>query len=248
MVRALVTGASRGIGRAIARALLVESASVALAVREPESVAQLVEGSGGFAAPRAVALAVDLRQAEQVDGLIDRAVAVLGGLDVLVNCAGVVLYRPLGEVSRDELAEQLEINFIAPFVLSQAAAMYMSAHGGGAIVNVASTLGLRPAPRTAAYGASKAALIALTRSVALEFGSAGVRANALAPGLIETDMIRVPRDPSVPVDAQLKALGELALLKRLGTPEEIAEAALFLIRNPYITGSVLVADGGVLLA
>ena len=270
-MKALVTGASRGIGRAIVRALLAESASVALAVRDPASVADWVAdaAAGARAATAldadspaqvghspghtaegalAVALAVDLRRSEDVDRLVPRAMAALGGLDVLVNCAGIVHYRALPHVSHAELSEQLEVNFVAPFMLSQAAAAHMARSGGGVILNVASTLGLRPAPQTAAYAASKAALIALTRSLALEFGAQHVRANALAPGLIDTDMIRAPRSAGLVPAAQWKALAQLPLLKRLGTPEEIAGAALLLIRNPYITGAVLEVDGGLLLA
>jgi NAD(P)-dependent dehydrogenase (short-subunit alcohol dehydrogenase family) len=164
-MKALVTGASRGIGRAVVDALCATGADVALAVRDVASVPPLV-------AARGTLLSVDLRDEAQTETLVERALTALGGLDVLVNCAGVVHYDFLPGVSRARLMEQLEVNFVAPFVLSQRAAAHMRTAGGGAIVNVASTLGLRPAAQTAAYAASKAALISLTRSLALEFGAA----------------------------------------------------------------------------
>jgi NAD(P)-dependent dehydrogenase (short-subunit alcohol dehydrogenase family) len=249
-MKALVTGASRGIGRAVAQALLDSGAQVALAVRDETSVASLLA-----AAPAALALGVDLRHVDQTASLVDRASAALGGLDVLVNCAGIVRYGALGAVSRAELMEQLEVNFVAPFALSQRAAAQMRGTGGGVIVNVASTLGLRPAPQTAAYSASKAALISLTRSLALEFARDGVRVNAVAPGVIDTDMVRVlrqapgpnPGDAAAQLEAQLSKLRELHPLHRLGTPEEVAQAVLFLISAKFVTGTVLVADGGLLL-
>jgi len=249
-MKALVTGASRGIGRAVANALLAADAHVALAVRDLASVAQLT------ASAKAIALGVDLRRADQTEVLVERAVSALGGLDVLVNCAGIVHYNPLGQVSRAELMEQLEVNFVAPFLLGQRAAVHMrSAGAGGAIVNVASTLGLRAAAQTAAYAASKAALISLTESLALEFGRDRVRVNAVAPGVIDTDMVRVARpgpDSSAQatastLEAQLAELRELHLMRRLGTPEEVAEAVLYLLRAEFVTGTVLVVDGGLLL-
>jgi NAD(P)-dependent dehydrogenase (short-subunit alcohol dehydrogenase family) len=222
---------------------------VAVALRDDSSIAAWAERS-----PTARALRVDLRNEDDTAGLVARASAALGGLDVLVNCAGVVHYTALGAVSRAELLAQLELNFVAPFVLSQQAALHMRAAGGGAIVNVASTLGIRPAPLTAAYAASKAALLSLTRSLALEFAPE-VRVNAVAPGVIDTDMVRVLRgesvvgdgDRSAQLEAQLSALRALHPLRRLGTPAEVAEAVLFLIGAKFVTGSVLVADGGLLL-
>jgi NAD(P)-dependent dehydrogenase (short-subunit alcohol dehydrogenase family) len=252
-VKALVTGASRGIGRAIANLLLEHDAEVALAVRDPNSVAELVASH-----PRAIALQVDLSRPEQTEALIDRASTALSGLDVLVNCAGIVRYRSIAELTRAELLEQMELNLYAPLELARRAALHMRAAGlGGTIVNVASTLGIRPVPLTAAYAASKAALISVTRSLALEFGPDHVRVNALAPGVVDTEMVRVVRTPpsstAVPrahaeaVEAELAALRALHPLGSLGTPREIAEAALYLIQAQFVSGTVLVVDGGLLL-
>jgi len=250
-MRVLLTGASRGIGRAIARALHERQARAVWAVRDPQdpALAQLLA-----AAPSATALPLDLRDREQTRTLVERACAALGGLDVLINCAGIVRYEPLMELAEASLYEQFEVNCFAPMFIAQAAARYMSAHGGGAIVNVASTLGLKPAPLTAAYAASKAALISFTRSLALEFAPAQVRVNAVAPGVIDTDMIRAERPAETGADGaaltgeeQLAQLRALHPLGRLGTAEEVAQAVLYLVDARFVTGSVLVADGGLLL-
>jgi NAD(P)-dependent dehydrogenase (short-subunit alcohol dehydrogenase family) len=173
--------------------------------------------------------------------------------------------------------EQLEVDFVAPFVLSQRAAAQMRAAGGGVIVNVASTLAFSPAPLTAAYAAAKAALISMTRSLALELAKSGVRVNAVAPGVVDTEMVRVLRDdgetvaglgadpvqPRSPaavehaaapahsdverIEAQLDGLRALHPLGRLGTPEDVVEAVRYLIGAKFVTGTVLVVDGGLSL-
>ena len=246
-MRALVTGASRGIGRAVADALLAAHAHVALAVRDASAVAQLTAAN-----QRAHALTVDLLDAAQTESLVDRACSALGGLDALINCAGIVHYTPVSQLTRAQLLEQLEVNFVAPCVLSQRAALQMRATGGGAIVNVASTLGLKPALDTAAYAATKAALISLTQSMALEFGADRVRVNAVAPGVVDTDMIRAPRptrgEAAMPLAVQLERLRGLHLVGRLGTAEDVAEAVMYLLHAQFVTGTVLTVDGGLLLA
>jgi 3-oxoacyl-[acyl-carrier protein] reductase len=246
-MRALVTGASRGIGRAVALALLrEEGARLALGVRDPASVTSLLRAASG-----SVALQVDLRDPAQSAGLVERAWAALGGLDVVINCAGIVYYTAAAELTRAELLEQLEVDFLAPLAISQDAARRMRDAGGGVIVNVASTLGLQPAPLTAAYGAAKAALIAWTRALALEFGTQRVRVNAVAPGIIDTDMIRAPRAAALSgeqLEKQLDGLRQLQPLGRLGSAEEVADAVMFLVKNEFATGSVLVLDGGLTLA
>jgi NAD(P)-dependent dehydrogenase (short-subunit alcohol dehydrogenase family) len=249
-MRVLVTGASRGIGRAVASALLQRGDTVALAVRDPASVAPLLA-----AAPGSVALPVELRRQDEVATLVARACAALGGIDGLVNCAGIVRYTASDLLERDELMEQLEVNFIAPLTLCQHAANAMRAAGsGGAIVNLASTLALKPAPLTAAYASSKAALIAWTRTLALEYGAERIRVNAVAPGIVDTDMIRVIRGTTPTaadaqkLEAQLDELRKLHVLGRLGTAQEVADAVLYLLSAKFVTGSVLVIDGGLTLA
>lgn len=241
-MRVLVTGASRGIGRAVAQRLHGEGHVLALSARGgPNLAAVLAETPGSHGLPADLLLTAD------AEALVGRAVAALGGLDALVCCAGIVHYASALETGTRELAEQLQLNTIAPFLLSQQAGRHLAAAGGGSIVHVASTLGVRPAPDTAGYAASKAALISLTRSFALELGPSDVRVNAIAPGVVDTDMIRVARRPGVDVAAQLQELAALHPLGRLGQPAQVAEAVSYLLGARFVTGSVLTLDGGLLL-
>jgi len=252
-VRVLVTGASRGIGRAVARRLHADGHALALSARRAEHLEPVLSELVG-----SEALAADLERSEEAAGLVERAVAALGGLDALVHCAGVVRYASALETSAAELQLQLQVNTVAPFLLSQGAARHMiTAGSGGCIVHVASTLGIRPAADTSAYAASKAALISLTRAFALELGPSNIRVNAIAPGLIDTDMIRVVRAPDrasldpeqtqARIAAQLTELAQLHPLNHLGDPEDVAEAVAYLLTADFISGSVLVLDGGLSL-
>ena len=185
-MRALVTGASRGIGLAVARRLHAHGATVALVARASAALSAAQSELVG-----SVALAADLSRAGEPERVVGAAFEALGRLDAVVNCAGMVRYADAFETSNDDLRAQLELNFVAPFVICREVAKRMrDQSGGGAIVNVASTLGLRPAAQTAAYSASKAALLSMTRAFALELGRFGIRVNAVAPGLVDTDMIR----------------------------------------------------------
>ncbi len=249
--RIVVTGASRGIGHAVAAALLARGDAVALVARDEQALTSLAS-----AAPeRAHCLVADLAQPGQAEATVERAAAALGGLDGLICCAGVVRYEFVGGISRSELAAQLAVNFLAPVLASQRAAALMG--GGGSIVHLASTLALQPAPGTLGYAAAKAALLAAVKTLAAELAPQGVRVNAVAPGGVDTDMIRVPRlapgEPSprgaaltTRIAAELAALRALHPLGRLGTPAEISAAVLFLLDAQWITGTVLVIDGGLL--
>ncbi len=252
-MRVLVTGASRGIGRAVALALAARGARLALVARDATLLTRV---AGETRAP--VAIAADLARSERVEALVDHAVSVLGGLDALVNCAGLVRYAAVGGIAIDELQQQLAVNFVAPFLLAQRAAWHMRENEhGGSIVNVASTLGQKPAPSTAVYAATKAALISMTQSFALELGPRRIRVNAVAPGVIDTDMVRVVR-PSFEatsggtdrarIEQQLGELRQLHLVQRLGTPEDVAASVLYLLDAEFVSGSVLVVDGGLSLA
>lgn len=238
---ALVTGASRGIGRAVVECLVASGRKVIASARESAALREL-EREG------VVVLAQDLSQ-PHADALIERA-ARIGTLSEVVLAAGIARYQSFAEVSEEELRAQLELNFVAPFLLLRALARTMQA---GSIVVVASTLAFRSAPTTAAYAASKAALVSAARSAALELAPR-VRVNVLAPGVVDTDMIRVPRRELLPgedraalIGEQLEALRALHPLGRLGTPEEVAEAVRYLLEAPWLTGSVLTLDGGLTL-
>jgi 3-oxoacyl-[acyl-carrier protein] reductase len=247
---ALVTGATRGIGRAIVEQLLARGRKVVACARDGRALAELARPHPG----RVVGIAIDLTQPSAAAWVVDEAERSVGPLSELVCAAGMVDYAPIGEVSEHKLRAQLELNFVAPFAMMQRAGVLMQARNNGSMVALASTLALRPAPSTAAYGASKAALISAVRSLALELAPS-VRVNAVAPGVVDTDMVRVPRRALEPderreqvVDEQLEQLRKLHPLGRLGNISDVADATLFLLEASWITGSVLTVDGGLTLA
>lgn len=233
--RVVVTGASRGIGRAVVEALLARGATVAVVARTREALADIAAQAGEG---RVVVCAADVADAEHRQRLVARLASELGRVDALVQCAGIAPRAPVGEIRESDVASTLAVNFTAPLLLAQSIAGLMRAQGGGgSIVNVASTLGLVPAAGAAVYAASKAALISATRTLALELAADGIRVNAIAPGLVDTEMLR-GRDRD--------ALGRLHPLGRVGRPSEIAEAVVHLLDAQWTTGTVHVVDGGLL--
>ena len=250
--RVLLTGASRGIGRSIAETLLRAGARLAAVGRDQGTLETLL----GQAGTGHCVLTADLADASQSDSLVERAAAALGGLDMFVSAAGVVEYTHLAALTPDAIERQHTVNFVSPMRIALGAARVLPR--SGCMVFVASTLGLQPAPLTLAYGASKAALISAVRSLALELAPRGIRVNAVAPGPVDTDMLRVVRyaqgDSRVAPEAvearireQLDALRQLHPLQRLGTPEDVAYTVGYLLTAPYVTGNILPVDGGLLL-
>lgn len=250
----VVTGASRGIGRATVDAILARGGKVVAVARDQGLLATLQASSPN----RVRALPADLQQLDRIPELAGRAVEAFGGVDGLVNCAGVARYEPVGAIALASVEAQLRVNLVAPLLFSQALAPHLRA-SGGSIVNVSSTLSERAAPHTVVYAATKAALNAVTRGLALELASSGVRVNAVLPGGVETDMLRAPRlqpgetlDPGeieARVTSQLAGLAALHPLGgRLGTPEEVAAVILSVLDQTWQTGSLVTIDGGLSLA
>jgi 3-oxoacyl-[acyl-carrier protein] reductase len=249
MNTALVTGATRGIGRAVVLALLSAGRRVVAVGRDATALSALERAHPG----RVVGLAIDLSQPRAAAFAVDEAERVVGPLDELVYAAGIVEYAPALEAGEAALRRQLELNFIAPFTMVQRAGQRMTARGQGAIVAVASTLAFAVAPGTAAYAASKAALVNAMRTFALELAP-HVRVNVVAPGVVDTEMVRVPRKPlradenrEEAIEAELVALRALHPLQRLGSADEVAEAVLYLLAARWVTGTVLTVDGGLTL-
>jgi 3-oxoacyl-[acyl-carrier protein] reductase len=242
---AVVTGGSRGVGLAVTVALAKHGMRVLAVARSFGNVFEAACTELGDGAARVDTLSVDLLDGAARASVIPEALRRFGGLDALVNNAGIVRYARLDGASAEDLRAQFELNVFAPHELSVAALPALR-RSQGAIVNVASTLAFRPAEFTGAYGGTKAALVAMTKTLALEEARHQVRVNAVAPGILDTDMIRA-RDPKTGITAAPESLGALHPVGRLGTPDEIAESVVFLLRSPWTTGTTLTIDGGLSL-
>ncbi|HVO21971.1 MAG TPA: 3-oxoacyl-[acyl-carrier-protein] reductase [Anaeromyxobacter sp.] len=238
---ALVTGASRGIGRAVATTLARGGATVALNYAGNEAAAaealRMVEEAG---APRAQLFRFDVADPAACAAAVESIVAEWGGLHVLVNNAGVALDQLVMRIKDEEWNRQLQVNLTGAFNLVRAVARPMMKQRGGAIVNLTSVVGEMGNAGQAAYAATKAGLIGLTKAVARELASRHVRVNAVAPGYVDTDMTQ-----ALPEAARGKLL-ELIPLARMGTAQDVADAVAFLASEQasYVTGEVLRVNGG----
>jgi NAD(P)-dependent dehydrogenase (short-subunit alcohol dehydrogenase family) len=196
---ALVTGAARGIGLAVARKFAEQRYRVALLdVDAPALHAEL----RAFPGDQAMAVECDVAHAGQVREAVAKVEGRFGRLDALVNNAGIAVFKPLLETTYEEWQRVMDVNLTGPFLCVQACAPIMMRNGGGAIVNIASISGLRASTLRVAYGTSKAALMHLTRQQAVELGNSGIRVNAVAPGPVDTAMARQVHTPSIPNSAR----------------------------------------------
>ncbi len=244
--KALVLGGGGPVGRAIAGGLAEAGADVCLASltqgRDDEFAVNSAANEIWALGRKGRAFVIDATNAAQVRGAVEGAAAELGGLTVLVNNTDRPLHKPALDTSYDEWTRTLALNVGAAFVASQAAARLMIAAGGGRIINVTSILGERGMANDAAYGAAKAALIGLTRSLAIEWAREGVRVNAIGLGWIEGA-------PGVGADEGLRAqLGKYVPTRRLGRPEEVAGTAVYMASaaSDFMTGEVVFIDGAAL--
>jgi len=239
---ALVTGAGQGIGKAISLMFAKEGAAVAVADIKEENAREAVkeiESLGG----RAIALKVDVSSSSDAEKMVEDAVTGLGGLHILVNNAGITRDKLLLRMSEEDWDVVLKVNLKGAFNATKAAVRVMSKNRYGRIVNIASIVGLTGNPGQANYSASKAGLIAFTKTVAREFAGRGITCNAVAPGFIDTPMTQV-----LPDNAKEALIARIPL-ERLGTPEDVAEGVIFLAsdRATYITGHVLNINGGMFM-
>lgn len=241
--RVLVTGAARGIGRAVAIAFGAEGARVAINDRRPGAELDAVCAAVAAAGGEATALAMDVASLGAADEMVGDATRALGGLDVLVNNAAVVLVRPLLDTSDADWAEVLATNLTAPFRLCRAVVAGMRAQGGGCIVNVVSELAWLGRADYAAYTATKGGLVSLTRSLARELAPA-IRVNAVAPGPTDTPMLA-----SELTTPALRARELDIPLRRLAEPEEVAASVVFLAseRARFYCGEIVSPNGGALM-
>jgi NAD(P)-dependent dehydrogenase (short-subunit alcohol dehydrogenase family) len=236
---ALVTGAARGIGLATAERFLAEGWRVALLDIEGELLRDAV---GALKRPdQAMALPCDVSNSDAVNAAIEAVGTRFGRLDALINNAGVATFAPLLETTNEDWNRILAVNLTGPFLCTKAAVPLMRARGGGAIVNITSISAVRASTLRSAYGTSKAGLAHLTKQLAVELASAGIRVNAVAPGPVETAMAKAVHTPEIRADYH-----DAIPLNRYGLEAELAEAIFFLScdRSSYITGQMLAVDGG----
>lgn len=241
---AVVTGATRGIGRATAELLASEGWWVLGSGTDEEAgqklAAELARGAGGSF------LAADLRDTDAAERIIDHAVDAAGRLDLLVNNAGVHFLGRIPEIEVERYDELMAINLRGAYLLARAAIPVMVERGGGVIVNVSSEAGLSAVPEQAPYNMSKAAMIMLTRSIAADHASEGIRAVSVCPGTTRTPLVERAIASAPDPEAHERMLAETRPAGRLGEPEEIARVIAFAARDDvsYMTGNELVVDGG----
>jgi NAD(P)-dependent dehydrogenase (short-subunit alcohol dehydrogenase family) len=236
---ALVTGAARGIGLAVAKRFLAEGWRVALLDIEDELLSKSTLALA--AADNTLTLHCDVSDKKAVASALTEVERRFGRLDALVNNAGIAVFAPLMELSDDDWHRVLAVNLTGPFLCTRAAVPLMREHGGGAVVNITSISALRASTLRAAYGTSKAGLAHLTKQLAVELASIGIRVNGVAPGPVDTAMAKAVHTPEIRADYH-----DTIPLNRYGLEEELAEAVFFLCsdRASYITGQILSVDGG----
>ncbi len=240
---AIVTGASRGIGRSIAEVFAREGAAVVICGRKQEALDQVARELAGRIAP----MACHVGRLEDLERMVDRATREFGRIDILVNNAGTnIAQGPALEMTDAQFDKMVEVNLKSAFRLTRLVAPGMCDRGWGSIINIASIAGIRPQFQSLLYSMTKAAMMMLTQSYALELGPRGVRVNAIAPGLVET----VLSEYYWKDEARFQPLMERQPIKHLGQPGEIAEIALTLAsgESSYLTGQTIVVDGGRLLS
>lgn len=235
--RVLVTGASSGIGRAVAELLLARGARVVGVGRNRSALDQLADAHpDGFSG-----LTRDLLDAEHRDSLFADAAAIWGGLDDIVCAAGVFVHQSLDALTADALELQMAVNFKSPLSLCQQGVTQLSE--GGAILVLSSTLASRPIETSVCYSATKAAVESVVRGAAMAGAERRIRVNAVALGVVDTPMARQARPDGLDEDAQLEGLGSIHPLG-LGNTSDVAEGLLAILGQPWTTGAVLTMDGG----
>ena len=238
--RILVTGAASGIGRAITAMFIAEGAGVAMLDRD---AGRLEAEAAKLGAP---SFACDVSDEAQVNTAVAAAAKSLGGLDGVVNSAGIDLMRPFGEMALADWRRIMAVDLDGPFLVCAAALPELRRAGSGTIVNIASGAALRPLENRTAYCAAKAGLVMFSKTLAVDLAPDHIRVNAICPGIIDTPLFRTSFEQAENPEAELSKIMDRYLIKRAGVPNDIAAAALFLTsaESAYITGSAIAVDGG----
>jgi NAD(P)-dependent dehydrogenase (short-subunit alcohol dehydrogenase family) len=242
---AIVTGGASGIGRATALLFAREGASVAV-VDVHRAGAGAVSQQIGDAGGRAIAIGCDVSQAAECWRAVEQTTNALGGLDILFNNVGIIRRTTVLDITEEEWDQVMAINVRSIFLMSKYAIPFMIRRGGGAIVNTGSGWGLTGGSNAVSYCASKGAVVNMTRAMAIDHGAQNIRVNCICPGDTDTDMLRSEaRQLGVAEETFLRDAADRPL-QRVGTPQEIAQAVLYLASDAasFVTGSVLVVDGG----
>ena len=239
---AIITGASRGIGESIARSFIAQGATVAFTYRSSEEKAKELEKSLTAEGGQARGFKSDASKMEDAENLVKEVLEAYGGIDIVVNNAGITDDTLLMRMSEDQWDSVMNVNLKSCFNLTKSVLRTMLKARSGSIINISSVVGVQGNAGQANYAASKAGILGFTKSVALELGSRSIRCNAIAPGFIETEMTDT-LDPEI-----VKGWRDSIPLKRGGTPEDVANVCVFLASDmsAYVTGQVLNVDGGML--
>jgi len=243
--RALITGGASGIGAAAAKLFASEGAALAILDRDAERSQTVTEGirqNGG----QAEFFPCDVTQATDCAEAVTNAVKMLGGLDIVLHCAGIIVRRSVVDLDEADWDRVLDVNVKSVYLISKFTIPVLKAGGGGSIITIASGWGLVGGPKAAAYCASKGAVVLLTKAMAIDCGPDRIRVNCLCPGDTDTPMLRVEAQQLGVQEESFLAASSRRPLGRVGTPQEIAQAALFLAgdSSSYVTGTTLLVDGG----
>ena len=240
---AIVTGGTRGIGRAIAEGFADAGATVVVASRKAAAVAEAVDSLRARGA-QVLGVTAHMGDLADVQRIVDDTVAAFGAIDIVVNNAATALTQPLGSLTADAWTKVHDVNLRGPVFLVEAALPHLVVSRHAAILNVISAGAFLPGVNTAMYAGTKAAMLSYTRTMAADFALRGIRVNALAPGTVETDMV-TNND-----GATQERMANACWMKRMASPDEMVGPALFLVSDAasYVTGQVVIADGGLVPA
>lgn len=240
----IVTGAGSGIGRACAIALAKEGAQLALIGRRKDRIEQVARDIGD----RAWAISADVSQTQEIQRLVDETVRRFGGLNFLLNNAGILQIGNAEQITEEQWDQVFNVNVRSVWLLSRAVLPHMRKTGGGSIINIASTLGIVGARNRAVYASSKGAVLLLTKSMAIDHGHENIRVNAICPSFVETELTSAILSKSEDPDAVRRERTAAHPIGRLGQPEDIAGLAVYLAsdESSWTTGAVLPVDGGYL--